>query len=218
MSPPRVTIEPGRVDTSGIHRLANEFDNGTGGLNDRAREFCRLYPLEVAKQRRAVHQAYPQVDMHPVSVKGSAPRGLRAGYFQTRLRDGTFGYLQRRTDDCLQAAIATCLQIPPHQVPDLHMEQQLANGTEPEEMEQRIVKTMGRWMEKHSVTIRYHATPPTSERRWIGVVTEPDEYSDRCLLMSRRDCLFDPANLLPSLTVSQYDTADIDYGITIERR
>jgi hypothetical protein len=207
----------GQVDTSGIERLADDLDHGAGSVSDRARRFCRLYPSEVAKLRRQVRKVHPQVDLQPVPVNGSGPRGLRAGYFATRLRDGSLGYLQRRTDDCLQAAIATCLQIPPHEVPDLHIARQLFAGKDPEEIDRGIARTMGRWEDEHGVTVRYHARPPTSARRWIGVVTETADYDDHCLLLSRRDRLFDPANLLPSVTVSQYDATDCDYGITIER-
>ncbi len=41
------------------------------------------------------------------------------GYFKAPLRDSSFGYLQRRPDDCVQAAIASFLQAQPYTVPDL---------------------------------------------------------------------------------------------------
>jgi hypothetical protein len=206
------------VDMGGLDRLTNEWEHGTGSMGERTREFCRLFPSELAKVRRQVYRPF---GLMPVPVNGSTAKGLKAGYFMTRLRDGTQGYLQRRTDDCLQAAIASCLQIPPHQVPDLQMERQLAAGMDPEEMERGIREKMGRWMDKHGVTVMYHASPPTSERRWIGVVREDDVYSDHCLLMNGRDCLFDAAYLGPRLKdqpATEYDVTEIDYGITIERR
>jgi hypothetical protein len=205
------------VDTSGLERLAHEWEHGAGSQSDRTREFCRRFPAEVAKVRR---QVYRQAGLLAVPVNGSAVKGLKAGYFMSRLRDGTLGYLQRRTDDCLQASLASLMQVPAPLVPDLHMERQLASGVDPEEMERGIAATMGCWLDKRGVTIAYHASPPTSARRWIGVVLENDAYSDHCLLMSGRDCLFDPANLLPVKggPVTAYDVSDIDYGITIERR
>jgi len=69
--------------------------------------FLRDWPPALANLRR-------ELGLAPVP---SAP----FGYFQAPLRDGTTGYFQRRTDDCLQAAIASCCQIPPHLVPDLHL-------------------------------------------------------------------------------------------------
>jgi hypothetical protein len=89
------------VDTSGLERLAWEFDHGAGSTSHRAREFAKLFPSELAKVRR---QVYRQVGLLPVPVGGSAAKGLRGGYFMSRLGDGTLGYLQRRTDDCLQAS------------------------------------------------------------------------------------------------------------------
>jgi hypothetical protein len=205
---------PSTWDISGVERIVDQYENGPGDLSERTRQFCKVFPSELAKVRR---QIYRHAGLLPVPVNGSPMKGLKAGYFATRLRDGSLGYLQRRTDDCLQAALASCLQIPAHLVPDLHMEDQLAAGVDPEEMERGIREKMKRWTDKRGVRILYHTWPLTSERRWIGVVTEPGDYSDHCLLMSGRDCLFDPANLMPSRNESQYDVADIDYAITIEK-
>ena len=97
----------------------------------------------------------------------------------------------------------------------------MAARPDPELLEREIEAKMIRWMEQRGVTVVFHSSPPISERRWIGVVTTGGLYSDHCLLMSGRDCLFDPASLLPprrDQPVSGYDLADIDYGITIERR
>jgi hypothetical protein len=66
--------------------------------------------------------------MTPVRVNGSRDAGLRAGYFQMRLRDGTVGDFYRRTDDCVQAAIATLLPVPPWLMPDLRVSEQLRQG------------------------------------------------------------------------------------------
>jgi hypothetical protein len=75
---------------------------------------------------------------------------------------------------------------------------------------------MRQWADQHGVTIRYHAVPPKSERRWIGVVKADDAWSDHCLLMNGRDALFDPASMLPGEKML-YQDAEPDYGITIER-
>jgi hypothetical protein len=177
--------------------------------------WCVEFPGELAKVRC-------QVGMHPVTMDGSRERGREAGYFQMPLRDGTTGYFQRRTDDCLQAAIASCLQIPPYLVPDLQIDQQRIDDKEPEEIEGAGWQAMGRWMHKNGVTIKVHPGPKTTSRRWIGVVTSAyDSSTDHCLLMSGRDCLFDAASLVPpgkDEPVSMYEHADIDYAITIEQR
>jgi hypothetical protein len=201
----------------GLERLAEDFDNGPGTIGERARRFGRAYPGELAKVRR---QVYRPAGLLPVPVNGSAQRGLKSGYFAARLRDGSLGYLQRRTDDCLQAALASCAQIPAPLVPDFHIEQQLAAGMDPDEVDGVNLEKLRRWMDKYGVTITVHPSSPTSAKRWIGIVTTDNAYSDHCLLMNGRDCLFDPAEGLPpkGQLVSQYDVADIDYGLTIEKR
>jgi hypothetical protein len=193
-----------------FERLIHDFENGAGTQSERLLAFCKRYPSEVAKIRRQV--------LHPVPVNGSTNRGLKMGYFMTPLRDGTHGYFQRRTDDCLQAAVSSCSQIPPHRVPDLHIDQLLLAGKEPEEIMRIIGEKMTVFMGKHGVTIRVHPSPPTSGR-WIGVVPAGGVFFDHCLLMNGRDCLFDTASLLPpgkDQAVSERDPADIEYGITIE--
>src|SRR5579862_7033844 len=64
----------------------------------RIREFFRRHPPALADLRRAA-------GVRPVAVRGSAAYGLQLGYFEARLRDGSTGYFQRRTDDCMQAAL-----------------------------------------------------------------------------------------------------------------
>jgi hypothetical protein len=108
-------------------------------------------------------------------------------------------------------------------VPDLHLDAQLGAGKEPEEIDRMIDQQFGRWTAKHGLTIVFHATPPTGAKRWIGMVTTDDPFSDHTLLMSGRDCLWDPAHLLPPgkdqpTALDNYGVGDIDYGITIDRR
>ena len=50
-------------------------------------------------------------------INASGRLGSSPGWFQMPLRDGTVGYLQRHTDGCLQATIASLLQL--HLVPEL---------------------------------------------------------------------------------------------------
>jgi hypothetical protein len=98
---------PRQVDTSALRRILSDFESGALNPFDQTRKFAREFPPELAKVRR-------QMGMQPVLVNGSRAQGLKAGYFKMRLRDGTVGYFQRRTDDCVQASIASLLQMPPH--------------------------------------------------------------------------------------------------------
>jgi hypothetical protein len=144
---------------------------------------------------------------------------MKIGWFRTQLPDGTPGFFQRRLDDCLKAAIASCAQVPPHSVSDPQLEALIAAGTDPEQIERVADHKLDVWAQQAGVTIRVHATPPRTGR-WIGVVPAADSYNDHCLLMSQRDCLFDPARLFaPSKDepVSTLDPRDIEYGISLER-
>jgi hypothetical protein len=201
---------------SGLDRVVREFESGDLNPFEQTRKFAREFPPELAKVRR-------QAGMQPVAINGSRSGGLKAGYFQIRLRDGTIGYFQRRTDDCVQAVIASLLQMPPHLVPDLHLDELLAAGRDPEEIDRMIDEQFSRWTGQHGLTIVFHATSPTWAKRWIGMVTTGDPFSDHTMLMGGHDCLFDPAHLLAprdpgSIALENYTPADIDYGITIERR
>lgn len=161
------------------------------------------------------------------------------GYYETKLRDGTLGYsmkivdydsplavlLQRPVgrDDCLQAAVATCLQVPTPRVPNLHLDEQLSAGKEPAEIDRLAWSTMVRWAARRGLTIMIHPRPPTSERRWIGVVPGPAdgaaEFQDHCLVMSRNDLLFDPMSLGPAGLASSFaQPRDIDYGIAFSEK
>lgn len=207
-------VRADRHDRQRFQELLGSVERGEGLTPDELAEATRLYPRMVATTRRKAR-------LEPVRVAGSRERGRDLGYFQTRLRDGTLGYSQRRTDDCLQAAIASLLQIPMCQVPDLRIDRQLASGLEPDEMERNIAQTMRRWTTERGLTVLLHPTMPTSARRWIGVTrVEDDLYSDHCLLMSGRDCLFDPYQPIPDNDDpwGSHEFGDLDYGITIEKR
>ncbi len=188
-------IDPFRVDFTALVTL---FDYMTPGeepmslaeYNRRRSEVAKAFPPELAKVRR-------QAGLLPVAINGSRKTGMRGGYFWTPLRDGTKGFLQRRRDDCLQFAIASAAQIPPNQIPDLRIEQQFGEGTEPEEINRRNLDTMVRWMHKCGMQIMVHNEAPVSERRWIAVTPGREVFGDHCVLMSRRDPLFDPSQLLP---------------------
>jgi hypothetical protein len=179
----------------------------------KAEEWCTRFPGEIAKFRG-------QLGMQPVPINGSPKQGLQAGYFQMPLRDGTTGYFQRGTDDCLQASIASCVQVKPHLVPVLHIDQQMMLDKDPEEIELGNNVKMGRWMDQHGVTICRHTALPSAAKRWIGVVPS-NGITQHCLLMTGRDVLFDCASWTQpgkDEPVSSYSYDDVNYAITIDRQ
>jgi hypothetical protein len=214
-----------------VESIANELDDGPGDYAERAQLFCTRYPVALAEVRRQIcsdplrAKLRLALRLHPVDDP-RCPNWLttiamrdRFPFYMTELRDGTVGFLQRRVDDCFQAAIASCAQVSPYLVPDLKMQQQTAAGKDPEQVVSAALAKLDGWMDENGVAIRFHASPPWSARRWIGVIRDPRPMSDHCLLMSGRVCLFDGARALPKdhdEPASDFDPADIDYGITIE--
>lgn len=199
------------VDATPLQHIYDAF-TATGDKH----AFTRAYPNVAAQIRK---QAQGPA-LHPVAINGSRTKGLNAGYYQTRLADGTLGYLQRRMDDCLQAAIACVLQIPPHQVPDLHLDELVQQGTDPELIDRKALSRLGQWEQRHGITITVHPTPPKTERRWIAIVPAGNQpYEDHCLIMNRATVLFDPSTILPldDDEVTAHNPAAIEYGITIQQ-
>ena len=205
------------VDTRPLHELLVSTIRPPAGatmtvteFEARKSRFAREYPGVIAKMRR-------QAGLHAVPINGSRARGLKNGYFQTRLADGTVGYLQRRTDDCLQMAIASLLQVAPHTIPDSRIDQRLEAGDDIEQIERDITLALTQWAARQGATITIHTTPPNG--RWIGVAPSRGDgaFSDHCLIMNGTTCLFDTSIIVPLNDGDHLvDPATIEYGITIE--
>jgi len=208
---------PGQVDLSPLHRLVDNMENGDGSEHDRLRQFNSDVPGTLVTLRRRHHR---QMGLLPVPINGSVPAGMRAGYYAMRLRDGSLGYVQRRADDCFQAAIASCLQIPMHQVPDVQINRQLDAGKEPEEINRQVDETMSRWLAGQGVQLTLHSGRLPTAGRWIGVVRGPEREefaNDHCLVMQGRDCLLETSKPYGDLDLAvHFGYEDVDYGITIE--
>jgi hypothetical protein len=175
--------------------------------------------VDVPLRRRLAHEQEQAIRIARQRRHETPVPGARRGYFQTPLRDGTTGYFMRRADDCLQIAIATLAQIPPHKVPDSQIDRQVLDGRDPEEIMRGVDQAFIRWSDKLGMTIVIHAKPPVTERRWIGVVPVEGQFNDHCLVMERGERLHDPISLWSSdgADDSGYGVGDIDFGITIRR-
>lgn len=142
-------------------------------------------------------------------------------WFCAPLRDGhTVGYFQRRTDDCLQAALASLLQMPPNLVPDLALHDMIASGVSSEEIERTADKLLDEWQQRSGLAMRLRAVLPATGW-WIGVTYSGQCYSDHCLLMRGREVMFDPSRLAPTdeeEAAAGYKHDDIYYAITIDGR
>lgn len=110
------------------------------------------------------------------------------------LVDGTVGYFVRapRTDDCFAAAVATALQVPIDEVPDPRIDERLAAGAAPDEIDRSAQEEMKRWLWARGLRMVGHRKLPTGLRRWIGIVQMPGAFNSHSLVMSRHEILFDP--------------------------
>ena len=195
-------------------------------------ESAEAFNKRLPRELRRIRRDYIEASRHDpnagkleaVEIDGSAKRGAALGWFQAPLRDSsTLGYLQRRPDDCVRAALASLLQTAPHTVPDIGLAMLLAAGRDPEELERYVGLKLGVWLETNAVTLRAHpARLPLTSRRWIGIVGGGDEDpTGHCLLMDRRDVIFDTAWLVPPRKdepPSWNSVDDVNVGLTIERR
>jgi hypothetical protein len=168
----------------------------------------------LSQQVRAQHQR--PVAIWVVGWGWCSELGATLGYYETDLRDGTLGYSMRRADDCFQACIATCLQVPSPNVPDVRLDAKLAAGKDPEEIGRFAWGTMIQWSARRGLTVVIHPRPPTSERRWIGVVPDRGTFNGHCLVMCKSEVLHNPMTVTPG-DPGPHDPGDIDFGITFER-
>lgn len=191
----------------------------------------RAWSAELPDELRRVRMEYMQASqadatarrLLPVAVNGSTRRGAAQGYFKTPLGGGAEGYLQRRSDDCLRAALATTLGRPMPTLPDISPDRLQAAGKDPEEVDRALMWTMGAWSERNALTVKAHVTrmPVTSRGLWIGLAWDPEGSPGHCLILKGRNVIFDTAWLVPpgkEEAASCHSLDDVQVGLTIEKR
>lgn len=144
------------------------------------------------------------------------PRGMRARS-RARLVDGTTGYFVRapRTDDCFAAALATTLQIPISRVPDPRIDERLDLDESVEDVDAFAHEQLERWLARRQLRLVVHQKMPARRRRWIGIVPLPGNFHDHCLVMSRGEILFDPAQYGPRVT-RRFEPSDVALGLSFQ--
>jgi hypothetical protein len=138
------------------------------------------------------------------------------GQATTRLRDGTTGYYMRQGDDCWPAAIATVLQVPLEQVPDLRLDERVRSGEDPEEVSLSSWDTIEDWLRGRGLRMVVHRIVPAPRRRWIGVVPVQGDFQSHCLVMAGRELLFDPAEARWG-TGGCYQAKHVGFGFSFAR-
>ncbi len=136
--------------------------------------------------------------MPAIASRGGVTGGLAAAFLlraprTVSLVDGSTGYFVRRPDDCWRAALATCLQIPPDQIPDANLDERVRRGEDPEEIDRSAWQQEARWLAGRGLRMVAHRKVPVARSRWIGVVPNRGLFNDHTMVMAWDEVLFDPA-------------------------
>ena len=134
-----------------------------------------------------------------------------------------YGMDPYRTDDCLQAAIATCLQVGIEEVPDPDIDNQLRAGKDPDEIGEAVWSRIAAWAGTRGLALRYWEDVPVARERWIGIVAERDPdappFNDHCIVMDHNRIVFEPMCSVippPGTRMVDHDPADISSGLSFD--
>lgn len=198
------------------------------------------------EERRAQARAKKARPRRPSSVPDAGAQTFKQTRSTVTLTEpGEVGYCMERTDQCLQAAIATAIQVPIEQLPDLRLDQRVVRGEPTDEVNRTSWARMGAWLAKRGLALQFHEQVPVHRHRWVGVITagplgdedidylvnllgvtreviEGREYfNDHCLVMSYDRLVFDPSIGItppPGLAVREWDPDEITYGISFDKK
>ncbi|MGH2975770.1 MAG: hypothetical protein ACRDLL_13005 [Solirubrobacterales bacterium] len=184
---------------------------------------------------RGVHNAEADAARDPLTAGGHHVDTLLLAYrlrsATQRLDDGETGYFQTRQDQCLQAAVATVLQVPLKRVPDAHVDAQRRVGKDPEDIVRMKVAQLQRWAGRRGLRIVISGDPPLEHKRWIGLIPYPDiPFGDHLLVMAGDRPYFNPEaaqmtmrnqlrlgrDLAPRAVYQSPER--IEFGVAFERR
>ncbi len=172
------------------------------------------------------HVPWPAQTQHPVLQLGADGVG--------------YGMHPTRPDGCLRAALATATQIPVDQVPDLHLDQRVRAGEDPEEISRDAWARIGEWLSGRGLRLVLHDAVPVDRDRWVGVIggrvdeaamaavgvemgNADNPFLDHCIVLSYERIVFDPAvSLKPELPrgmrLPTWQLSQIEYGLSFDRK
>ena len=153
-------------------------------------------------------------------TRSSVEARLRLMHGTSRLAGGDVGYIQRRADDCLRAAVATTLQVPIERVPDPRIDARLRAGKDAEDVRVSVVRMFEAWTARRGLRIVASREPGHFERRWIGIVLCEPPFTNHCLVMDGEELVFDVAAGLacpPGLTLKVWGPERIKIAMDFER-
>lgn len=132
------------------------------------------------------------------------------------LDDGRVGYYQRREDDCMAAAVATLMQVPVSDVPDPRIDERLARGDDPAEINARAASDLAAWLAEFRLRLVRHRPPPVGRNGWLGVSPGDGRFGDHVAVMSNNRVVFDPAANWPTPPGFKVAPVRVAYGYTLE--
>lgn len=85
-----------------------------------------------------------------------------------------------RGDTCFEAAVATAIQVPIQRVPDLRLDQRVADGDSYDEINRTSWEVIETWLADEGLTLRFHDRVPVALLRWVGVgcLAGDEQFSD----------------------------------------
>ncbi len=159
-----------------------------------------------------------------------------------QLGDDGVGYCMHptRPDGCLRVALATATQIPVDQVPDLHLDQRVRAGEDPEEISRDSWARIEQWLSGRGLRLVIHDAVPVDRDRWVGVIggrvdeaamaavgvemgNADNPFLDHCIVLSYERIVFDPAvslkpQLPPGMRLPTWQLSQIEYGLSFDRK
>lgn len=162
----------------------------------------------------------------PVGRRDAVRHPLRLVDYSTTLEDGSRGYFARRPDDCWRATVATALRMQLHHVPDPHLDERLAAGEAPEDIDRSAQAEFARWLKGAGWRMVLHKRLPLTNERWIGVVPWPGWFRSHALVMTRDEVLhdaslwereWDAAEGLTARNVVRWTVRNVKWGYSFRR-
>jgi hypothetical protein len=125
-----------------------------------------------------------------------------------------------RMDDCLAAAVATCLQVPIEDVPDPRIDERRGDGEDPESIDTSIWEQLDSWLETRGLQVVVNDVVPV-RGRWIGIVPLEGWFNSHSMVMVDDHILFDPTTEIGARAgtpLRVFSASDVAVGLSFGPR
>jgi hypothetical protein len=163
------------------------------------------------------------VDLTRQQQRFAADAKRRDGCASVPLPNGLRGWTVQRSDQCLQAAVATATQTPLDQVPDAHIDERLAAGADDDELAGQVFGDLERWAHGRGLEMLFEELAVPQPGLWIGLVKLRNFgmtlFADHCLVLAGDTIAWDPCAGIPvgrGLRVKIYSRLDITASVVFQ--